>query len=88
MKVGRIIGLAIGLIFAFVVSGAVLGIAAPFFTDLNTAVGTGGALEAYATQISATLTGMLSGAMYAGKLAPLAVLVAIFGVDRYLASLE
>jgi len=88
MKVGTIIALAIGLIFAFVVSGAVLGIAAPFFQDLNTATATGGALEAYSTQISNTLTGILSGAMYAGKLAPLAVLVSVFGVDKLLSNLE
>jgi len=84
MNIGTIVTLAIGLTFAFVINASVLGITAPLVGELGTATASGGSLETWATSINSMLSGILDGAQYAGKLAPLAVIVAIFGVDRML----
>ncbi|HID09433.1 TPA: hypothetical protein EYP13_04335 [Candidatus Micrarchaeota archaeon] len=84
MKIGTIIALSVGLTFAFVINASVLGITSGLVGELTNATASGGALETYAAQISDMLGGLMSGAGYAGKLAPLAVIVGIFGVDRML----
>jgi len=89
MKIGTIVALSIALTFVFVINASVLGITSGLVGTLTSALdsvsGTG-ELASWSTEINGLLGGLMNGAQYAGKLAPLAVLVAVFGIDRMLRS--